>query len=545
MGDVRTFFTELRRRKIWWVGGVYLAASWLIMQVIGFVETPLRLPDWADTLAIVLLIAGLPVAIILAWAQESQAAPVAIPETEGDASDINPKTVAVLPFENLSIDPDHAYFATGIHEEVLNQLAKIHDLDVIARTSVQQYLETKKTIPEIASELSVANVMEGSVRYAGDRVRVTAQLIDGATNLHLWSENFDRVLEDVFAIQSEIALGIASALRATLTSDETAAIRRAPTENAEAYNAYLLGQSIIREGGVEAGSEAVIQFDRAIELDPEFAAPYARRAVFQGREPDGLDGAAMRRRLENGLQLADRSLELDPTLAEGFHARAVLLRYSNDWTGAEIAARRAVELEPNNSTVLMGLAMHLAHANRAKEALPFANRSVELDPFNANCLMTLMLVLGHLGQFESAADAGRRATSLGTGIPLRHFRFAMNLKAAGRESDAAHQLELAETMIAADDVQHQVYLGIAWATLGNLERSDQLLAGRDPGLADPVAHAEYLLVKGDREGALAALEQAYARTGFLPVQFYASRRLRPLITEPRFLDLARKVGHSV
>ncbi len=254
-----SFLGEIKRRKVFQVGAVYAVVAWLAIQVITAIETPLGLPDWVDTLVIVLLAIGFPLTLVISWAFDVTPEGI-VRDAGGDApvksggrkieyvligllvitvswiaySELGPSgrpalrvlpnSIAVLPFENLSPDPDNAYFAGGIHEEILNQLAKIRDLNVIARTSVlnPDFTDGSMSIPAIALELNVETIMEGSVRYSGnlDTVRVTAQLIDGETNTHIWTDTFDGDLTDFFGFQTVIAVQIASATQAEFSADE-------------------------------------------------------------------------------------------------------------------------------------------------------------------------------------------------------------------------------------------------------------------------------------------------------------------------------------
>ena len=273
-----SFLGDIKRRKIFQVAAVYLVVAWLLIQVVATVETPLNLPDWADTLVILLLAIGFPITLVMSWGfnltpeglvkEGNGDAPAAsqsrrleyvliglvvvalgwlVYRVEFDLGDavgvqrdgVLPNSIAVLPFNNLSLDPEDAFFAAGIHESTLNQLAKISDLIVIARTSVMQYEEDPPPIHEIAKALNVESIMEGSVRYADGRVLISAQLIDGRTGGHLWSDEFNRELTDVFAVQAEVAQQIAMALQAQLLPDELARIENRPTESTEAYQHYL------------------------------------------------------------------------------------------------------------------------------------------------------------------------------------------------------------------------------------------------------------------------------------------------------------------
>ena len=294
-GASSSFLAEIKRRKVFQVAAAYAVVAWLLIQIIDVVNDPLNLPARLDTVIIVLLAAGFPVALVLAWAFDLTPAGVvrtptsdAITETGVPRPEILRNSVAVLPLENLSPNPDDAYFAAGIHEEILNYLTKIKDLSVIARTSVKRYQDTDKSIAEIAAELGVGTVMEGSVRYAGERVRVTAQLINAATEDHLWSDVYERDLADVFAIQADIAAKIADALEAEFSLAERDSIETLPTTgSSEAHALFLKSQALFGQGDTAIAVtappsiRATIQstLDQAIELDPEFAHPYALKSL--------------------------------------------------------------------------------------------------------------------------------------------------------------------------------------------------------------------------------------------------------------------------
>ena len=304
-----SFLGEIRRRKVFQVAVVYAVVAWALVEIVATIEEPLGLPGWVDTLVIVLVIVGLPLALILSWVFDlTPAGVVRTPEldssddgsseaaTSGRVPQEEPldNSVAVLPLDNLSPNPDDAYFAAGIHEEILTHLAKIRDLNVIARTSVMQYAGAARPISEIANELRVGAVMEGSVRYAGNRVRVTAQLIEARTGTHLWTDTYDRDLEDIFEIQSDIAKSIAAALKAELLADERRSIEKQPTRFPEAYALYLRAMAILHEHGIgamgsrEQRSTVLSYLDQAIQLDSDFALAYVERARVKSQRSRGL-----------------------------------------------------------------------------------------------------------------------------------------------------------------------------------------------------------------------------------------------------------------
>ena len=321
MERLRQLIHEIHRRSLWQVLGIYALASWAVLQVVDTLGGALNLPDWFPSFALALLIIGLPVVLATAFVQEGMsgrevsdadlAAPVA--PTAGlftwrnalgggvlafallgfvgtgwilfggglgggsDTGELPQQaTIAVLPFQNNSPDAENAYFADGVHEDILTQLSKIGALTVISRTSVMRYRDAPESnLRQIGEELGATAILEGSVRRAGNRILVTAQLIDVATDAHLWAENYERELNDIFAVQRGIAERVAEALQATLTPQEVSRIARAPTENLDAYDFYLRAREADRRLTEEGNEEAIRLHNLALELDPEYALAWA------------------------------------------------------------------------------------------------------------------------------------------------------------------------------------------------------------------------------------------------------------------------------
>src|SRR5947199_5004015 len=277
----KIFFGELKRRNVYKVGVAYAVVAWLLMQIASQIFPFFEIPNWAVRLVVLLLVIGFPVALILAWAFEltpeglkrtefadelPKKAPrnrawiyvviiagaisvglffvgrYTAPNKQGTPAEVVTKSIAVLPFENLSHDPDNAYFADGIQEEILTRLSKIADLKVISRTSTQRFKSTPDNLLEIARQLGAANIFEGGVQRSADQVRVNVQLIKAATDAHLWADTFDRKVTDVFAVESEIAKAVADTIQAKLSGAEQNAIATQPTQNTEAYQLYLKGR---------------------------------------------------------------------------------------------------------------------------------------------------------------------------------------------------------------------------------------------------------------------------------------------------------------
>ncbi|HEY5622365.1 MAG TPA: hypothetical protein VIV14_01305, partial [Gammaproteobacteria bacterium] len=467
----------LGRRRVFQVVAVYAVVAWLLVQIVDVVNEPLNLPPWFDTVVIVLLAIGLPIAIVLSWAFDIT--PQGVVRTESnaeadteadndpaakDAAELPGDSLAVLPFENVSPDPDDAYFAIGIHDEILNQLAKIKGLRLIARTSVLRYKDGKLAIPEIARALRVKTVMEGTVRYSGNRVRITAQLIDGFEDIHLWSETFDRDLDDIFEIQTDIARRIADALTVELSLAEQQSIEARPTKSTEAYQAYLRAIAIFREGdsaiGVTAapGKRARIQvlLDQAIVSDPEFALAHAWKAwVYTfSRAYDPVDSSRWLSRSAELDELAragaQRALELDPGLALA-HATLAKVRLHNfDLGRAAPEFEAALANGSNEPEVLRWYANYCWFSGEHERAIRFAARAVDADPENAFYYDVLGRVNHSDRNFEEAVKAYRTSVDISPGAAVGYLSLGRSEFALGNETAALHALETAEQLMPAD-----------------------------------------------------------------------------------------------
>lgn len=351
LASLKLTFAELRRRRVIRVAAVYVVASWILIQLGSATFEPIGLPPWSMRLLLVLLTIGFVLACLLTWVYDinprgiERTASLPKPEPAIAAQPSAPDaSVAVLPFADLSEAKDQDYFCDGLAEEILNALASIRDLRVASRTSSFRFRGGDTDAREIGRALNVAAIMEGSVRKAGDRVRVTAQLVDAGNGYHLWSENFDRRLEDIFAIQEEIARSVAQALQVSLKTNPMPAIGRNALRDMRAYDFYLRGRQIQSLKSTDNWPKAPEMFRRAIALDPDFAQAHAGLA-------DSLVGLLMWRllkpeALDEAIAAAKRALELAPELAEAHVARANTLSLAGDNQGAIASFQRAIELNP-------------------------------------------------------------------------------------------------------------------------------------------------------------------------------------------------------
>jgi adenylate cyclase len=348
------------------------------------------------------------------------------------------KSIAVLPFENLSEDKTNEYFADGIQEEILTRLSRIADLKVISRTSTQRFKSRVEQIPEIAKQLGVANILEGSVRKASDKVRVHVQLIDAENDAHLWAERYDRQLDDIFEVESEIAEKIAEALQARLTGAERAAITKQPTKNTEAYELYLRGKHLWRNF-YAPGYERVREcFERAIALDPSFALAYVGLSLYHSwASANGIFAPDHWPLAEKALRKAG---ELDDTLPDAYNALAALhIYYKREWTQAEQIFRRGMELNPNFGDLPAHYGMCLGYFGRFEEAVAQEERALELDPFFPGTNLHYGSMLFWSGDYNRAAAQVAKTLELFPNYAAAHELFGNICAAKGMEHEAITQ----------------------------------------------------------------------------------------------------------
>ena len=310
-------------------------------------------------------------------------------------------SLAVLPFANMSADADQEYFADGISEELLNTLVRFEGLRVVGRTSSFSFRDSDADLKTIGERLGVDVILEGSVRTAGDRVRITAQLVDANDGFHRWSETYDRELTDIFAIQTEIATAIADALRVSLSSEERVRVATPPTQNLAAYQAYLLGKQRVAKWNTATLAEAVDYFQQAIELDPSFALAYVGLAdgyLWQA-SISGLPRDEMTAKAKAAI---DKAIALDDQLGEAYTQLAGVKHYRDDFEGSEAAYRRALELSPNDAQTHSLYGFLLREVGRHEEALVLHRKAVELEPLSANIITNVGLDLSAMGRFEEA-----------------------------------------------------------------------------------------------------------------------------------------------
>jgi adenylate cyclase len=467
----------------------------------------------------------------------------------GDVRQTNSKSIAVLPFENLSGDPGNAYFADGIQEEILTRLSKISELKVISRTSTQRYKSTPENLREIAQQLSVAHVLEGSVQKAADQVRVNVQLINAENDSHVWAEKFDRKLTDIFAVESEIASKIAQTLQAKLTGAEQHAIASRPTENSEAHQLYLKGRYYWNKWLGPGFEKSRDYYQQAIDLDPTYALAYAGLADYYGfafamglLPPEEKWAKAEE-------DTASKALELDPTLGEAYNPLAAAkLYYHRDWPAAENYFHRGLELSPNFAEMHHHYALCLVLFGRNEEALAEAQRALELDPLSPRFNWNLGRLLFFIRQYDRAVDQYRKTLELEPNNAAAHEWLGFACEKKGMQKEAIAEWSRALTLSGEEEqasILQRTYAtsGFGAAVRALAQKRLEWLNERT-GRGEYVAAVEFVIAYtrlDDKEQAFGWLAKAVKERNRLAFEIKVNPICDPLRSDPRFDRLLEKV----
>jgi serine/threonine-protein kinase len=589
------FFAELKRRNVYKVAVAYAVVAWLLIQAASIFLPAFDAPPWVMKIFIIVIIFGFPVALIFSWAfeitpegikLESEIAPnksiarrtgrkiVAVTialavvaaglfvyQLVRSKSDIvgSPtmatianKSIAVLPFDNLSRDPDNAYFCEGVQDEILTRLAKVADLKVISRTSTQHFKSTPDNLPQIAKQLGVAHILEGSVQKAGDQVRVNVQLINALTDAHLWADTFDRKLTDIFAVESEIAKTIAETLQVKLTGAERTALAARPTENSEAYELYLRGRYFLAKRSSDDLRQAINYFDQAITKDPNYAPAYAGLA-------DGyailLDYANVSWEdvLPKAGAAAEKALALDDNLAEAHVSLGLIFQQTDiNPEKAEPEFRRAIALNPNYAAAHYFLALSvLSPRGQCDQAVAEMKRALELDPFSAIMNANLGYIYYYGRRYPEAIAQLHKTVELNANFGYPHLLLGFALEASGNLTEAITEYEKLYASEKGTELNDRTFgvamLAHAYGRQGNRDKALQFFAqAKDPearkGKISPYAFALACLGLGETDEALAALERSYqTREAVAISNIRVDPLLDPLRGNPRFEALAEKI----
>lgn len=566
---LRTLVWELQRRRVFRVVGIYVVAAFATLQAADILVPALHLPPWTMTLLVVLALVASPVVIGLAWAfdivpggiQRTPDPPPEVSEPGGvalagsSAGDVAPKlpaipatpaatpSVAVMPFLNMSADPENEYFADGITEDVIAHLSRIGSLKVISRASVMPFKTRSASLREIGSKLGVSTLLDGSVRRVGERVRIVAELVNPETDQQLWAEIYDRELTDIFSIQTDVALQIARALQAELSPEEQSQLRREPTSNVQAYQTYLQGRHWYIRYTPEGLQRAIAYFTRALQDDPEYALAYVGIAMAYAElaESGGLPSQVARM---HATEAAHKALQLDPSSGEAHCAVAHLKSlWEFDWAGAEVEFRRAIELCPNGADAYDLYGRMCAALERYDEALALQRRAQELDPLahRLDCATTML----RAGRWAEAAAEALRAIE----FEPEHDRARATLGWAyfkqGRTEEGLRELQRAAAEAPAN-TQWFAQLGEMLALAGKVDEARDVLrqmeARAASGFVTPYHFAFVYTGLGEHERALDLLERAFDERGGAIYGLKGSFLFAPLRSHPRFQALLARMN---
>ncbi len=454
------------------------------------------------------------------------------------------RSIAVLPLDNFSGDPNQEYFSDGLTDELTTDLATISALRVISRGSVMQYKGAHRPpAPEIAKALNVDAVVEGSIVRAGDKVRVTAQLIDAPDDKHLWAKSYERDSKDVLAMQDEIAQAIAHEVNVELTPNEKARFATPRTVNPEAHDAYLKGRYFLDNYSEARVRKAIDQFDQAIKIDPNFMLAYTGLSDAYGYSEDWYLPA--NDVMPKAKAAAEKALQLDPSAAEAHTSLAfVIWQYDYDWRGGEREYLRAIELNPNYYEAHHQYGYLLAFGGRLDESVAEFKRANEMDPLSAGILNDLAWPLMFQRKYDEAREKIRQALELDPSFYLAQFTLGWIDIESGKTHEAIAELEKARAMDAPPFVTG--FLGYAYAASGDRSKAEATLADLNQmssrRFVSPFAMAVVYLGLADRERTLAELEKAYEARSWMMIWLKLDKIFDPIRSEPRFVALLRKVG---
>jgi TolB-like protein/predicted Zn-dependent protease len=493
--------SELRRRNVPRMVALYAVAAWLIMQVAEVLIDLAKLPDWIGTTTLGLLVIGFPIALIFSWFYEITPEGISLEKDVDTVESIThitgrrldfivisllcaavilfaydkwwmseppEKSIAVLPFVNMSNDLAQEHFSDGMSEELLHRLAQVSGLHVAARTSSFHFKNKNIAIADIAAQLGVRSVLEGSVRQAGNTIRVTAQLVNADDGFHIWSKTYERKFDDIFAIQDEIATQVVDALKVTLLGDEQARLKRHPTANLAAYDAYLLGRQKMARRTSTALQEAVEHFSEAIRLDSRYGLAYVGLAdayALLGRY-GALDSGEV---LAIAGPAAERALELDDQLGEAHASLGTVRRLQQDFPAAEQAYKRALELNPSYAPAYHGYGLLMRWGfGRQEAALELHLTALGLDPLSTPINMVVVEDYHELGRFEDAMAGCQRIIQINPDYPRAYTIMAdLYWEVFAQLDEGVRWLQKAVELDPGNP-DHARWLGMVYLDLGDL-----------------------------------------------------------------------------
>jgi adenylate cyclase len=588
-----SLFNELKRRNVFRVGLAYAITSWLIAQIAGLAADSFLAPDWVMKMIITILLLGFPIAMVMAWAYEMtpeglrrdagddagssanaskldrtiiialvaalayfaydkfvldpgrdaamlesaavQSTAVEVVAAQPvDIEEVQAQSIAVLPFVNMSADADNEYFSDGLSEELLNLLVRIPELRVAARTSSFSYKGKDTKISQIGEELGVAHVLEGSVRKSGNQMRITAQLIKTDDGFHLWSQSYDRTLDDIFVIQDEIAAAVVDALKVTLLG----AMPEQRTTDPEVYALYLQGKYFSNFRDEENLEKAMAFLEQALAIDPDYApALVATSFVYGAQAQYGV--RSVEQAFTLSMAATERALEIDPNMADAWANMAYLLRGRSDWSGAKTAINKALELESNNSQVIGAAATLAGTFGQLDKSIELFERNVKLNPLSLSSIRALAIRLVCAGRYDEALEMLNRVLLIHPDFPWLHHIFAEAYLLKGDAETA-----LGESNKGPANRNSAFLKARIFSTQGREAEAQALISQMLEGPADlsPLPMARTYAWRGENDLAFEWLEKLSRQSNSQLALFLIEPWFRGLVNDPRYALFLDKVG---
>jgi adenylate cyclase len=583
----RNFFSELKRRNVYKVAITYAVVAWLLIQAASILLPTFEAPAWVMKAFVVFLALGFVISVMISWAFE--ATPEGLKRTEDVPPDVaaklptwsrrkfatfiigvaviaagllayqflraprstitssaENKSIAVLPFVNMSADKNDEYLSDGVSEELITALSKITGLQVKARTSSFAFKGKNEDIQKIGELLHVSHLLEGSVAKAGNKLRITAQLIQASDGNHLWSDTYDRDMQDIFAVRSEVAQQVAATLKIRLLGEEKRKIDKKPTENIEAYNLYRQGRYYGDNVSEEGIKKALPFFQQAIQKDPRFAMAYAGMADTYVAAADAF--IAPREAFSKAKEAALKAIELDDTLAEA-HASLGLLHYHYDWdwAAAEKEFKRALVLNPQSAWSYALYAQFLGGMGRVDEANDQGRRALEIDPLSATARWCLGWAFLNAGRSDEAIEQISKAMELNPNSAWARTFLGRAYLTKGMQQRGIEEMETARRD-GPDDVFVLGLLGYGYAVTGRRADAFKVLHSLDEmekhRYVSRAARVYVYAGLGDNDKAFEWLEKAYQERSDALAWFRQEPESKSLRSDPRFAALMRKVGFT-
>ena len=578
------FWQELKRRKVIRVIIGYAAASYVILELISIIAEPFSLPEWTLRLVFILLCTGFIITVILSWIYD--VTPEGIKKTTSAATSkeeegkprkkrlklsdiiisillvavivlVYPRifkknkaepdevswthSIAVLPFADMSPKKDQEFFCDGMAEEIINALTNVDRLRVIARTSAFSFKGENIDVRTIGNELGVANLLEGSVRKSGDQLRVTAQLVRTSDGTHLWSEQYNRNLTDVFTIQEEIALSVVDHLKMTLLGDEEDRIKMRLTDNLEAYHLYLRGRHILNRRKKEDIYTAIDYFERALELDSYYVMGYIGLADAYALLPS-YAAEPEQQAYPQAKAAINRALEINDQVGEAYASLGWIRMLADwDWKGAEEAFRKAVSLNPGYATAYHWYGYLYMLMGDMDKSIPIIKKALDLDPLSPVINRVMGDVYYHSHKYNEAIPPLQKTLELESCMPFAHMQLSLCYLQKSMYDEAIEEFEK-EKQCREDPSGVEYILGLIYVKMGDLEKAREILRELENRNIKGSGTAQLYFALGENENGFKMLEEMYENHDTWLIFTHSNPWFDNVRALPQFTNLIKKIG---